>query len=106
MTQKDQERLEILKNILIKLHQGADPKSVQKDFNQHFTGVSAIEISMMEHQLMNSDTGITFEDVMQLCTSMPISSKEPSMNNRLQMLTYLAIRYVSLRMKTLPSKQR
>ena len=67
MTQKDQERLEIFKNILIKLHQGADPKSVQEEFNQHFTGVSAIEISMMEHQLMNSHTGITFEDVMQLC---------------------------------------
>ena len=30
-------------------------------------GVSAIEISLMEHELMNSDSGVTFEDVMELC---------------------------------------
>lgn len=61
------QRIEILKNILLKLHHGTDPESVQDLFNEHFTGVSAIEISLMEHQLMNSDTGITFEDVMKLC---------------------------------------
>ena len=32
-----------------------------------FAGVSAIEISLMEHELMNSDAGVTFEDVMELC---------------------------------------
>ena len=60
-------RIEILKDILLRLHQGADAESVQEDFNQHFTGVSALEISMMEHELMGADTGITFEDVMGLC---------------------------------------
>ena len=63
---KDQ-RIDILKNILLELHNGASPESVQDQFNQHFTGVSALEISMMEHELMSSDTGITFEDVMGLC---------------------------------------
>lgn len=62
-----QQRIQALKDILLKLHQGADPNSVQADFNAHFTGVSAIEISLMEHQLMNDETGITFEDVMKLC---------------------------------------
>ncbi|HEM3601105.1 TPA: DUF438 domain-containing protein [Streptococcus suis] len=61
------QRIDILKNILLDLHNGASPESVQDQFNQHFTGVSALEISMMEHELMSSDTGITFEDVMSLC---------------------------------------
>lgn len=60
-------RIEILKDILLRLHHGADAKSVQEDFDQHFAGVSALEISMMEHELMGTDTGITFEDVMSLC---------------------------------------
>ena len=60
-------RIEILKDILLRLHHGADAKSVQEDFDQHFTGVSALEISMMEHELMGTATGITFEDVMSLC---------------------------------------
>ncbi|MCY7172059.1 DUF438 domain-containing protein [Streptococcus gallolyticus] len=60
-------RIEILKDILLRLHHGADAKSVQEDFDQYFTGVSALEISMMEHELMGADTGITFEDVMSLC---------------------------------------
>ncbi|MBD3949466.1 DUF438 domain-containing protein [Tuanshanicoccus lijuaniae] len=60
-------RIDVLKNILLDLHHGATPESVQAQFDAHFTGVSAIEISMMEHELMNSDTGITFEDVMKLC---------------------------------------
>lgn len=62
-----EKRIDILKNILLDLHNGASPESVQDQFNQHFTGVSALEISLMEHELMSSDTGITFEDVMSLC---------------------------------------
>lgn len=62
-----EERIHILRDILLDLHHGASAESVQERFNQHFKGVSAIEISMMEHELMNSDTGITFEDVMDLC---------------------------------------
>ncbi|MGT2741767.1 DUF438 domain-containing protein [Streptococcus plurextorum] len=60
-------RIDILKDILLDLHNGASPESVQEQFNQHFKGVSALEISLMEHELMSSDTGITFEDVMSLC---------------------------------------
>ncbi|MGT2947808.1 DUF438 domain-containing protein [Streptococcus devriesei] len=62
-----EERIHILRDILLDLHHGASAESVQERFNQHFKGVSAIEISMMEYELMNSDTGITFEDVMDLC---------------------------------------
>ncbi|EFR31228.1 DUF438 domain-containing protein [Eremococcus coleocola] len=62
-----QNRIQALKEILLKLHDGAAPESVQEDFNHHFTGVSAIEISLMEHELMSTDTGINFQDVMRLC---------------------------------------
>lgn len=65
--QQPQERIDILENILLRLHHGASPEEVQADFDEHFTGVSAIEISMMEHQLMYGDSEITFEDVLKLC---------------------------------------
>lgn len=60
-------RIEVLKEILLELHHGADPDSVQSRFNQHFKGVSAIEIAMMEQALISQDTGIGFQDVMKLC---------------------------------------
>lgn len=63
----EQERIDKLEEILLRLHHGASPESVQDDFNEHFTGVSAVEISMMEHQLIFGDSEITFEDVLQLC---------------------------------------
>lgn len=66
-TQFDSERIDMLKDILLRLHHGASPESVQEDFDKHFTNVSAIEISLMEHELMNGDHGISFEDVMKLC---------------------------------------
>ncbi|HFH2070440.1 TPA: DUF438 domain-containing protein [Streptococcus pneumoniae] len=61
------ERIHVLRDILLELHNGASPESVQDRFDATFTGVSAIEISLMEHELMNSDSGVTFEDVMELC---------------------------------------
>lgn len=60
-------RINILKEILVDLHNGANEEDVQERFNQHFSGVSALEISMMEHELMSTETGITFEDIMSLC---------------------------------------
>ena len=66
-TNIENNRIQILKEILLDLHHGASPESVQGLFNQHFKGVSALEISMMEHELMASEDGVTFEDVMSLC---------------------------------------
>ena len=63
-TNIENNRIQILKEILLDLHHGASPESVQELFNQHFKGVSALEISMMEHELMASEDGVTFEDVM------------------------------------------
>lgn len=51
--------IRILKDVLLDLHQGASAEPVQERFDQHFTGVSALEISMMGHELMASETDIT-----------------------------------------------
>lgn len=67
MSTNEENRIDILEGILLKLHHGAEPESVQEEFNEHFTGVSAIEISMMEHQLIYGDGPITFRDVLKLC---------------------------------------
>lgn len=68
LTEKERQRVVVLTDILTRLHRGATPESVQTEFDQHFQGISAIEISLMEHQLIESDDNdITFEDVMKLC---------------------------------------
>ena len=62
-----QERIDRLENILTRLHHGATPDSVQEEFNERFSSVSAIEIAAMEQQIINSPGPITFEDVLKLC---------------------------------------
>lgn len=62
------QRIQVLKDILLRLHHGASPDSVEPDFQAHFSDVSPIEVSLMEHELMNGDHGVGFEDVMKLCT--------------------------------------
>ena len=52
-TNMENNRIQILKEILLDLHHGASPESVQELFNQHFKGVS--------------EDGVTFEDVISLC---------------------------------------
>lgn len=94
-------RIEILKDILLRLHHGADAKSVQEDFDQYFTGVSALEISMMEHELMGTDTGITFEDVMSLCNFMLIFLKVLSQMLMCQMRSKKGIQSMFLNKKIL-----
>lgn len=62
-----QERIDILEDILTRLHHGATPDSVQEEFNEHFSSVSAIEIAAMEQQIINGPGPVTFEDVLKLC---------------------------------------
>lgn len=62
------QRIQVLKDILLRLHHGASPDSVEANFQAHFSDVSPIEVSLMEHELMNGDHGVGFEDVMKLCT--------------------------------------
>lgn len=68
MVNNNSERIEILKNILEKLHLGSSQESVQEEFEKHFSNVNAIEISLMEQEIINApNNDLSFEDVLKLC---------------------------------------
>ena len=67
------ERIHVLRDILLELHHGASPESVQERFDATLCRVSAIEISLMEHELMNSDAGLLLKMLWSFVMSMPIS---------------------------------
>lgn len=62
-----QQRIDALEDILVRLHRGAEPDSVQDDFEKHFSDVSAIEIAAMEQQIIFDHGEVTYEDVLKLC---------------------------------------
>ena len=64
-----------------------------------FTGVSAIEISLTEHELTNSDLGVPFEDVMELCDVHANLFKMLSKVSKLRIPSILAIQFGSSRKK-------
>lgn len=64
--QREQQRQEILKDLIMRLHAGEDQAAIKADFAKHFSDVSAFEISVMERRLMASE-GIAAEEIMRLC---------------------------------------
>ena len=60
-----EERQEILKNLMLRLHSGEDKEVIQEEFNEVFDEISPYEIQLMERNLMSE--GITFAEIMSLC---------------------------------------
>lgn len=60
-----EERQEILKNLMLRLHAGEDKEVIQEEFNEVFDEISPYEIQLMERNLMSK--GITFAEIMSLC---------------------------------------
>lgn len=60
-----EERQEILKNLMLRLHAGEDKDVIQEEFNEVFDEISPYEIQLMERNLMSE--GITFAEIMSLC---------------------------------------
>jgi DUF438 domain-containing protein len=58
-------RQELLKGMILKLHDGVDPEEVKKEFRANFTGVSSFEITQMEQGLIAE--GMAVEEVQRLC---------------------------------------
>lgn len=58
--------INLLKDILLRLHHGEPSESVHEDFYQHFKQVSAVEILLIVQDLMSDNHGITAEDVKKL----------------------------------------
>lgn len=63
--QELEKRQLVLKDLLLRLHAGEAPESIKKDFEEHFSGVSAFEIAVMERRLLGE--GIEIADIMKLC---------------------------------------
>lgn len=61
-----QQRQDLLKDLMLRLHRGESKDIIQEEFNQNFDQVTAYEIQLMERNLMNE--GISIEDIMRLCT--------------------------------------
>lgn len=58
--------INILKDILHRLHDGDAAKSAREDFDQHFNDVSPVEILLIVQELKNGDHGITSQHVKEL----------------------------------------
>lgn len=58
--------INILKDILRRLHDGEAVETVGEDFDQHFKHVSAVEILLIVHELKSGEHGITSEDIKEL----------------------------------------
>ncbi|WP_312459530.1 DUF438 domain-containing protein, partial [Proteiniclasticum sp.] len=58
-------RQELLKGMILKLHDGVDPEEVKKEFRANFTGVSSFEITQMEQGLV--EEGMPVEEIQRLC---------------------------------------
>ena len=58
-------RQEKLRELIQKLHDGADMKVVQEEFNRHFSDVSPSEISAMEQALVKD--GLPITEIQRLC---------------------------------------
>ncbi len=61
-----EKRQELLKEMIMKLHDGVPAEEVKKDFQLNFHGVSSYEISQMEKSLMEEE-GIAVEEIQRLC---------------------------------------
>ena len=60
-----EERQEILKDLMLRLHAGEDKEVIQREFNATFDEITPYEIQLMERNLMSE--GITFAEIMSLC---------------------------------------
>ncbi len=56
----------ILKDILLRLHDGKPQETVKEDFDKHLNQVSAVEILLIVQELKNGGHGITSDDVVKL----------------------------------------
>lgn len=64
--QYDLQRMNVLKEILLELREGASTDSIQTEFTTHFNDVSKVELILMELELLSSDNEVTVEDVKRL----------------------------------------
>jgi hypothetical protein len=62
-TKKRQEKL---KELILRLHEGASEEVIKEEFTKHFQTISPLEISVMERKLMKEE-GLSAQEIMRLC---------------------------------------
>src|SRR5690625_288928 len=61
--QFDMSRMNMLKDMIIRLRTDGQVEAVVENFQQHFKGVSVVDLLLIELKLINGDYGITAEDI-------------------------------------------
>lgn len=70
-TRFDIRRINMLKDILLRLRNEELRESIQLDIDRYFKDVNVIEILLIEQELINGDYGVTMEDVKRLSSIRP-----------------------------------
>lgn len=65
-TQFDIKRINLLKDILLRLHHEESSQSVQAEVGQYFKDANVVEILLIEQEILNDNNEITIEDVIKL----------------------------------------
>lgn len=60
-----EDRKNILKNLIKKLHEGANPEDIKREFKEHLSGVPVSEIAEIEEELIKE--GLPREEVLRMC---------------------------------------
>ena len=60
-----EDRKKILKDVIGRLHEGADPEKVKERFKEALKGASSVEIAQAEEELINE--GMPREEIQRLC---------------------------------------
>lgn len=63
--------INVLKDLLLRLHRGELLDNVQKEFHQYFHDIDAVEILLIVHELKSNDLGITSEDINKIFSVYP-----------------------------------
>ena len=58
-------KVELVKSLLKRIHEGADPESLKREFGEVLAKVSPIEIPLIEQQLVRE--GVPIQEILRMC---------------------------------------
>ena len=65
MSNIEERKIELVKNLIRKLHEGVKPEELSKEFNEVLKEVSPFEIALIEQQLVREGLGVS--EILKLC---------------------------------------
>lgn len=70
-TRFDIKRINMLKDILLRLNNGESLELIQEDVQNYFKDASIVDVLLIEHELLNDNVGITIDDLITLSNIYP-----------------------------------